>query len=68
MSLKTGFTQIFSGSPKNLRCPKFEGGGAAAPLAPRPVCISVSSFTGVNCLSHPIFYGRQKVSRGMRRC
>ena len=35
MSLKTGFSQIFSGSPKNLRCPKFEGGGgAAAPLAP----------------------------------
>ena len=31
-SLKTGFAQIFSCCPKNLRCPKF--GGAAAPLAP----------------------------------
>ena len=32
-SLKTGFAQIFSRCPKNLRCPKF--GGAAAPLAPQ---------------------------------
>ena len=31
-SLKTGFAQIFSCCPKNLRCPKF--GGVAAPLAP----------------------------------
>ena len=31
-SLKAGFAQIFSCSPKNLSCPKFEG--AAAPLAP----------------------------------
>ena len=31
-SLKTGFAQIFSCCPKNLRCPNF--GGAAAPLAP----------------------------------
>ena len=34
-SLKTGFAQIFSCCPKNLSCPNF--GGAAAPLAPRPV-------------------------------
>ena len=33
-SLKTGFAQIFSSCPKNLSCPKFGGGGAAAPLAP----------------------------------
>ena len=33
-SLKTGFAQIFSCCPKNLRCPNF--GGAAAPLAPPP--------------------------------
>ena len=33
--LKTGFAQIFSCWPKNLSCPKF--GGAAFPLAPRPV-------------------------------
>ena len=31
-SLKTGFAQIFSCCPKNLRCPNF--GGAAVPLAP----------------------------------
>ena len=30
--LKTGFAQIFSCCPKNLRCPNF--GGAAAPLPP----------------------------------
>ena len=30
ISLKTGFAQIFS------CCPKFGGGGAAAPLAPPP--------------------------------
>ena len=34
-SLKPGFAQIFSCCPKNPSCPKF--GGAAAPLAPRPV-------------------------------
>ena len=34
-SLKAGFAQIFSCWPKNLSCPKF--GGAAFPLAPRPV-------------------------------
>ena len=34
-SLKTGFAQVFSCCPKNLSCPNF--GGAAAPLAPRPV-------------------------------
>ena len=34
-SLKAGFAQIFSCCPKILSCPKF--GGAAAPLAPRPV-------------------------------
>ena len=33
-SLKAGFAQIFSCCPKNLSCPKFGGGGAAAPLAP----------------------------------
>ena len=40
-SVKTGFAQIFSCCPKNLSCPNF--GGAAAPLAPRPVrlCHSV---------------------------
>ena len=41
-SLKTGFTQIFSGSPKSWGAPNLWGGGgggggaapAAAPLAP----------------------------------
>ena len=43
-SLKTVFAQIFSCCPKNLSCPKF--GGAAAPLAPRPVrlCAEVYSW------------------------
>ena len=34
--LKAGFAQIFSCCPKKLSCPKFGGGGAAAPLAPSP--------------------------------
>ena len=33
-SLTTGFAQVFSRCPKNLSCPKFGGGGVAAPLAP----------------------------------
>ena len=34
MSLKPGFAQIFSCYPKNLSCPKFEGGGGCSPLRP----------------------------------
>ena len=39
MSLKPGFAQIFSCYPKNLSCPKFEGGGGGgggAPGSPPP--------------------------------
>ena len=47
-SLKTGFAQIFSCCPKNLSCPKF--GGAAAPLAPRPVRLCFPWFPVIYCL------------------
>ena len=40
-SLKTGFAQIFSCCPKNLRCPNF-GGGSSPSRPPGPYAYAVS--------------------------
>ena len=76
-SLKTGFAQIFSCCPKNLRCPNF--GGAAAPLAPPPgpyayenlylPTISESSCRDWNFRIYPtVFWILPNVAENARRC
>ena len=59
-SLKAGFAQIFSCCPKNLSYPNF--GGAAAPLAPRPVRLCANGRNNSpHCWANNVFTTNQYI-------